>query len=136
MATKIRLKRMGKIRDSRYRVVVVDSRTKRDGRAIEEIGIYQPTENPSLVRIDSERAQHWLSVGAQPTEQVLKLLKLTGDWAKFTGEGSTESSVKPVEPKPEFTVPEKGSVIITEAVTPKGEQKAEESEAPADESAE
>lgn len=134
MAVKIRLKRMGKIRDPRYRVVIMDSRTKRNGRAIEEIGIYQPTENPSLIQIDSERAQHWLSVGAQPTETVKALLKLTGDWGKFTGEGSTESVVKPVEAKPEFQTPEKGSVVITEAVTKKGEAKAEEAseEAPAE----
>lgn len=136
MAVKIRLKRMGKIRDPRYRVVVADSRTKRQGRAIEEIGIYQPTENPSLIQIDSERAQYWLSVGAQPSEQVQALLKLTGDWAKFKGEGSTESGVKPVEAKPEFTTPEKGSVIITEAVTPKGGEKAEASEEASAESAE
>ena len=123
MAVKIRLKRLGKIRDPRYRVVVADSRTKRDGRAIEEIGVYQPTENPSFIKIDSERAQYWLSVGAQPTEQVLKLLKLTGDWGKFKGEGDTESTVKPVERKPQFVVPEKGSVVV-EAITPKGEDKA------------
>ncbi|WP_030014493.1 MULTISPECIES: 30S ribosomal protein S16 [Micrococcales] len=135
MAVKIRLKRLGKIRDPRYRVVVADSRTKRDGRAIEEIGIYQPTENPSLVRIDSERAQYWLSVGAQPTEQVLALLKLTGDWAKFKGEGAAESTVKPVDPKPEFQVPQKDSVIITEAITKKGDAKAEQTEA-SEESAE
>ncbi|WP_129658718.1 30S ribosomal protein S16 [Rothia halotolerans] len=128
MAVKIRLKRLGKIRDPRYRVVVADSRTKRDGRAIEEIGVYQPTENPSFVKIDSERAQYWLSVGAQPTEQVLALLKLTGDWAKFKGEGDAESTVKPVERKPEFVTPEKGSVIV-EAITPKGEEKAAEASA-------
>lgn len=133
MAVKIRLKRMGKIRDPRYRVVIMDSRTKRDGRAIEEIGIYHPTENPSLIQIDSERAQYWLSVGAQPTEQVLALLKLTGDWAAFKGE-KAESAVKPVETKPEFVVPEKGSVILPEAITPKGEAK--EEEAPAEEAAE
>lgn len=142
MAVKIRLKRLGKIRDPRYRIVVADSRTKRDGRAIEEIGIYQPTENPSLVQIDSERAQYWLSVGAQPTEQVRALLKLTGDWAKFKGEGSTESSVKPVDSKKEFVAPDNGSVIITEAITKKGEAKAEEApaenteEAASDEAAE
>lgn len=139
MAVKIRLKRMGKIRDPRYRVVVMDSRKKRDGRAIEEIGIYQPTEQPSLVQIDSERAQYWLSVGAQPSDQVLALLKLTGDWAQFKGEKS-EATLKPVDSKPEFVVPEKGSVILPEAITPKGEEKAEESteaEAPvAEESAE
>ncbi|WP_346843654.1 30S ribosomal protein S16 [uncultured Rothia sp.] len=125
MAVKIRLKRMGKIRDPRYRVVVMDSRKKRDGRAIEEIGIYQPTEQPSLVQIDSERAQYWLSVGAQPSDQVRALLKLTGDWAKFKGEKS-ESTLKPVEAKPEFVTPDKGSVILPEAITPKGEEKTEE----------
>ncbi len=137
MAVKIRLKRMGKIRDPRYRVVVMDSRKKRDGRAIEEIGIYQPTENPSLIQIDSERAQYWLSVGAQPTDQVRALLKLTGDLAAAKGE-KAESAVKPVEAKPEFVTPEKGSVILPEAITPKGEEKAEEeaAEAPAEEAAE
>lgn len=125
MAVKIRLKRMGKIRDPRYRVVVMDSRKKRDGRAIEEIGIYQPTEQPSLVQIDSERAQYWLSVGAQPSDQVRALLKLTGDRAKFKGEKS-ESTLKPVEAKPEFVTPDKGSVILPEAITPKGEEKTEE----------
>ncbi|MFV0285214.1 MAG: 30S ribosomal protein S16, partial [Demequina sp.] len=77
MAVKIRLKRFGKKRAPFYRVVVMDSRTKRDGRAIEEIGKYHPTEEPSVIEIDSERAQYWLSVGAQPTEQVTALLKLT-----------------------------------------------------------
>ncbi len=131
MAVKIRLKRLGKIRDPRYRVVVMDSRTKRDGRAIEEIGIYQPTENPSLIQIDSQRVQYWLSVGAQPTEQVLALLKLTGDWASFKGE-KAESAVKPVEAKPEFVAPQKGSVILPEAITPK-EEKATEAETEASE---
>lgn len=83
MAVKIRLKRFGKMRAPFYRVVVMDSRAKRDGRAIEEIGKYHPTENPSIIEIDSERAQYWLSVGAQPTEQVHKLLNITGDWQKF-----------------------------------------------------
>ncbi|MFW0108692.1 30S ribosomal protein S16 [Rothia sp. P7181] len=127
MAVKIRLKRMGKIRDPRYRVVVMDSRTKRDGRAIEEIGLYHPTENPSFIQIDSERAQYWLSVGAQPTEQVRALLKLTGDLAAFKGE-KAESAVKPVDAKPEFVVPEKGSVILPEAITPKAEAKEEEAQ--------
>ncbi|WP_346844686.1 30S ribosomal protein S16 [uncultured Rothia sp.] len=131
MAVKIRLKRMGKIRDPRYRVVVMDSRKKRDGRAIEEIGIYQPTEQPSLVQIDSERAQYWLSVGAQPSDQVRALLKLTGDWAKFKGEAS-ESTLKPVDSKPKFVVPEKGSVILPEAITPKATEVAEEKVAEAD----
>ncbi|WP_336922793.1 30S ribosomal protein S16 [Aquipuribacter sp. SD81] len=99
MAVKIRLKRMGKIRAPFYRVVVADSRTRRDGRAIEEIGKYHPTEEPSLIEIDSERAQHWLSVGAQPTEQVLNLLKITGDWQTFKGEPGAEGTLKVAAPK-------------------------------------
>ena len=94
MATKIRLKRLGKIRAPYYRVVVADSRTKRDGRAIEEIGKYHPTEEPSLIEISSERAQYWLSVGAQPTEQVLVLLKVTGDWQKFKGLPGAEGTLR------------------------------------------
>lgn len=95
MATKIRLKRFGKIRTPHYRVVIMDSRSKRDGRAIEEIGLYHPKSDPSVIKIDSERAQYWLGVGAQPTEAVLKLLKLTGDWQKFTGDTSIPSGVTP-----------------------------------------
>ena len=94
MATKIRLKRFGKIRQPFYRVVVADSRTKRDGRVIEEIGKYHPTEEPSLIEIDTERAQYWLGVGAQPTEQVLALLKVTGDWQKFKGRPGAEGTLK------------------------------------------
>ena len=94
MAVKIRLKRMGKIRNAQYRIVVIDSRAKRDGRAIEEIGIYQPKSEPSVIQINSERVQYWLGVGAQPSETVEKLLKLTGDRDKFTG-GKGESTVKP-----------------------------------------
>jgi len=85
VAVKIRLLRMGKIRNPQYRIVVADSRTKRDGRAIEYIGIYQPKQEPSLIEVNSERAQYWLSVGAQPTEPVQKILELTGDWQKFKG---------------------------------------------------
>lgn len=94
MATKIRLKRLGKIRAPYYRVVVADSRTKRDGRVIEEIGKYHPTEEPSLIEISSERAQYWLGVGAQPTEQVLALLKVTGDWQKFKGLPGAEGTLR------------------------------------------
>jgi small subunit ribosomal protein S16 len=94
VAVKIRLKRMGKIRAPYYRVVVMDSRTKRDGRAIEEIGKYHPIEEPSLIDIDSERAQYWLSVGAQPTEQVAALLKVTGDWQKFKGLPGAEGTLR------------------------------------------
>ena len=99
MAVKIRLKRMGKIRAPFYRVVVMDSRAKRDGRAIEEIGKYHPTEQPSLIDIDSERAQYWLSVGAQPTEQVEALLKVTGDWQKHKGLPGSEGTLQVAEPK-------------------------------------
>ena len=86
MAVKIRLKRLGKIRSPHYRIVVMDSRAKRDGRAIEEIGLYQPKNDPSVIRVDSERAQYWLGVGAQPTEAVVTIFKRTGDWQTFTGE--------------------------------------------------
>ena len=99
MAVKIRLKRIGKIRAPYYRIVVADSRTKRDGRVIEEIGKYHPTEEPSVIEIDSERAQYWLGVGAQPTEQVAALLKLTGDWGKFKGDKDAKATLKVKEPK-------------------------------------
>ena len=99
MAVKIRLKRMGKIRAPFYRVVVMDSRTKRDGRAIEEIGKYHPTAEPSVIEIDSDRAQHWLSSGAQPTEAVAALLKVTGDWQKFKGLPGAEGTLRVAEPK-------------------------------------
>jgi len=100
MAVKIRLKRFGKKRAPFYRVVVMDSRSKRDGRAIEEIGKYHPTEEPSVIEINSERAQYWLSVGAQPTEQVTALLKLTGDWQTFKGEKGAKNTVKLKGEKP------------------------------------
>jgi small subunit ribosomal protein S16 len=85
VAVKIKLKRLGKIRSPHYRIVVADSRTRRDGRAIEEIGLYHPVQNPSRIEVDTDRAQYWLGVGAQPTEPVLAILKLTGDWQKFKG---------------------------------------------------
>jgi len=94
VAVKIRLKRLGKIRAPYYRVVVADSRTKRDGRVIEEIGLYHPTEEPSFIEIQSDRAQYWLGVGAQPTEQVAALLKVTGDWQKFKGLEGAEGTLK------------------------------------------
>ncbi|MBV9321249.1 MAG: 30S ribosomal protein S16 [Mycobacterium sp.] len=100
MAVKIKLTRLGKIRNPQYRIAVADARTRRDGRAIEVIGRYHPKEEPSLIEIDSERAQYWLSVGAQPTEPVLKLLKITGDWQKFKGLPGAEGRLKTVEPKP------------------------------------
>ena len=91
MAVKIRLKRMGKIRTPFYRIVVADSRTKRDGRVIEEIGTYNPKADPSVITVVSDRAQYWLGVGAQPTEAVTALLKLTGDWETFSGEKQTRT---------------------------------------------
>jgi small subunit ribosomal protein S16 len=100
MAVKIKLTRLGKIRNPQYRVAVADARTRRDGRSIEVIGRYHPKEEPSLIEIDSERAQYWLSVGAQPTEPVLKLLKITGDWQKFKGLPGAEGTLKVAEPKP------------------------------------
>jgi small subunit ribosomal protein S16 len=99
VAVKIKLKRLGKIREPYYRIVVADARTKRDGRAIEEIGKYHPKAEPSLIEVDSERVQHWLSVGAQPTDPVRVLLKITGDWQKFTGEPGTEGTLRTAAPR-------------------------------------
>ncbi len=99
MAVKIRLKRMGKIRQPHYRVVVVDARKKRDGRVIEEIGKYHPKQEPSFIEVTSDRAQYWLGVGAQPSEAVAALLKITGDWQKFKGLPGTEGTLRVAEPK-------------------------------------
>jgi small subunit ribosomal protein S16 len=99
VAVKIRLKRLGKIRVPQYRIVVVDSRKKRDGRVIEEIGKYHPKEDPSYIDVVSDRAEYWLGVGAQPTEAVEKILKITGDWQKFKGLPGTEGTLKVKEPK-------------------------------------
>ena len=142
MATKIRLKRMGKIRTPQYRVVVMDSRAKRDGRAIEEIGIYQPKSDPSIIRINSERAQYWLGVGAQPTETVVKLLKLSGDWQAFSGDTSPSG----ITPQPEKAdklalfnkaLAESDDDPATGAITSRSKAaKADEAEAPAEASAE
>lgn len=100
MAAKIKLQRMGKIRNAQYRIIIADARSHRDGRAIENIGIYHPKEEPSLIKIDSERAQYWIGVGAQPTEPVLALLKITGDWQKAKGLPGTEGTLRVAEPKP------------------------------------
>jgi small subunit ribosomal protein S16 len=99
VAVKIRLKRLGKVRVPQYRIVVVDSRKKRDGRVLEEIGKYHPKEEPSFIDVTSDRAQYWLGVGAQPTEAVEVLLKITGDWQKFKGLPGTEGTLKTAEPK-------------------------------------
>ena len=94
MAVKIKLQRLGKIRTPHYRVIVADSRTRRSGRAIENLGIYEPKADPSVIRIDSDRVQYWLGVGAQPTKPVLALLKVTGDWQKFKGLPGAEGTLK------------------------------------------
>lgn len=117
---------MGKIRAPYYRIVVADSRTKRDGRVIEEIGKYHPTEQPSFIEVDSDRAQYWLSVGAQPSEQVAALLKLTGDWGKFKGDKDAKSTVQVAEPKVPFEIDASKKSVVK----PKAEKKVE---APAEE---
>ena len=133
MAVKIRLKRFGKIRAPYYRIVVADSRTKRDGRSIEEIGKYHPTEEPSFIEVDSARAQYWLSVGAQPSPQVEAILKLTGDWGIFKGDKNAVSTVKTKEAKVEFQADEKKKPVLK----PKAEKPVEApvAEAPAEEPA-
>src|SRR3954447_970768 len=123
---------MGKIRTPYYRVVVVDSRKKRDGKVIEQIGKYHPKEEPSLIEVTSDRAQYWRGVGAQPSEAVEALLKVTGDWQKFKGLPGEEGTLKTKGAKEAFVTPEKESVILPEAITKKA--KAEE-EAPAEDSA-
>jgi len=119
VAVKIKLKRLGKIREPYYRIVVADARTKRDGRAIEEIGKYHPKAEPSFIEVNSERVQHWLSVGAQPTDPVRVLLKITGDWQKFTGEPGAEGTLRTAEPradkKERFTAAAKESQATKEA---------------------
>ncbi|MDO5029304.1 MAG: 30S ribosomal protein S16 [Corynebacterium sp.] len=100
MAVKIKLQRVGKIRTAQYRVIVADARTRRNGKVIENLGIYQPKEEPSVIKLDSDRVQYWLGVGAQPTEPVLALLKVTGDWEKFKGLEGAEGTLKVAEPKP------------------------------------
>ena len=143
MAVKIRLKRIGKIHAPYYRVVIMNSRTKRDGRAIEEIGKYQPTHEPSIIEINSERVQYWLGVGAQPTEQVAALLKITGDWQTFKGLPGTEGTLRLAEPKPDKTAlyeaatksamsePKDGATTKRKKAEPKAE-KADKAEPKAD----
>jgi small subunit ribosomal protein S16 len=139
MAVKIKLARFGKIRNPQYRIAVADARNRRDGRSIEVIGRYHPKEEPSLIQIDSERAQYWLSVGAQPTEPVLKLLKITGDWQKFKGLPGTEGTLKLAQPKPSklelfnAALAEADGAPTTEAAKPKKKAPAKKA-AKADES--
>lgn len=137
MAVKIKLQRVGKIRNAQYRVVVADSRTRRDGRVIENIGIYHPKEEPSLIRIDSERAQYWLGVGAQPTEPVAALLKITGDWQKHKGLDGAEGTLKVAEEKKSKlelfneALEEANNGPTAEAITEKRKKAKEEEEAKA-----
>ena len=137
MAVKIRLKRMGKIRQPYYRIVVADSRTKRDGRVIEEIGKYHPKEDPSYIEVDSERAQYWLGVGAQPSEPVAVLLKVTGDWQKFKGEAAP-APMRVAETKRDKSeifneaLQDAQSQPKTEAVTPRRSTAKKSAPAPAD----
>ncbi len=137
MAVKIKLKRMGKIRAPQYRIVVADARTKRDGRAIEEIGKYHPTEEPSFIEVNSERVQYWLSVGAQPTEPVKAILKVTGDWQKFKGEPAPKPmKVAPAKPDKKAVFEQAAKEAAEEpkegATTPKSKgKKADKAEAKA-----
>ena len=144
MSVKIRLKRLGKVRVPQYRIVVVDSRKKRDGRVLEEIGKYHPKEDPSYIDVTSDRAQYWLGVGAQPTEAVEVILKVTGDWQKFKGLPGTEGTLKVKEPKrdkleifnealKEAQSEPKGDAVTKKAAPKKAEKKAEKAdEAPAE----
>src|SRR5262245_37613247 len=131
VAVKIKLKRLGKIREPYYRIVVADARTKRDGRAIEEIGKYHPKAEPSLIEVNSERVQHWLSVGAQPTDPVRVLLKITGDWQKFNGEPGAEGTLKTAAPKADkkeaFTAAAKESQATKEDKGAKGSTRSSKS---------
>ena len=133
MAVKIRLKRLGKLRTPHYRIVVADSRKKRDGRVIEEIGRYIPTENPSFIEVNSERALYWLGVGAQPTEQVEVILKLTGDFQKAKGDKDAKNTVQVKAAKPVFEKDTKKKAVLL----PKEELAAKKAktEAPAEEAA-
>jgi small subunit ribosomal protein S16 len=138
MAVKIKLTRLGKIRNPQYRIVVADSRTRRNGRVIETIGKYHPKEEPSLIEVDSERAQYWLGVGAQPTEPVAAILKVTGDWQKFKGLPGAEGTLKTAEPKPSkldlfnAALAAADSEPVAEAVTPKKKAAKKADEAPAE----
>ena len=137
MAVKIKLQRLGKIRTAQYRVVVADARTRRNGAVIENLGIYQPKEEPSIIKIDSERVQYWLGVGAQPTEPVLALLKVTGDWQKHKGIEGAEGTLKVAEEKKSKldlfneALAEAADGPTAEAITEKKRKAKEEAEAKA-----
>ncbi|MGH8963589.1 MAG: 30S ribosomal protein S16 [Jatrophihabitantaceae bacterium] len=139
MATKIKLMRLGKMREPHYRIVVADARTKRDGRSIETIGEYHPKNDPSVIRVDAERAAYWLGVGAQPTEAVAAIFKVTGDWQKFKGEPAPEP-MKLAAPKADkralfdAALADAGGEPETAATTPR--KRAARAEKPADKTAE
>ncbi len=135
MAVKIKLKRLGKIRAPYYRIVVADARTKRDGRAIEEIGKYHPKAEPSFIEVNSERAQHWLSVGAQPTDPVRKILEITGDWQKFKGLPGSEGTLRTAAPKQdrkEIFAAAVSETLTDGAAAPKGRARAKSGDAAKD----
>ncbi|TDB75022.1 30S ribosomal protein S16 [Micromonospora sp. KC723] len=135
MAVKIRLLRMGKIRNPQYRIVVADSRTKRDGRAIEFVGVYQPKEDPSVIEVKSDRVQYWLSVGAQPSEAVQRLLELTGDWQKFKGlPAPPPLKVAPerADRKAAYEAEAKAAAGVSETPAAKPAKKVAKTEAPAE----
>ena len=139
MAVKIKLQRLGKIRAPYYRIIVADARTRRDGKAIESIGKYHPKEEPSFIEVDSERAQYWLGVGAQPTEPVQRILEITGDWQKFKGLPGAEGTLKVREPKPSkqdlfnAALAAAGEEPSTEATTPKKKASSKKADAEAGE---
>jgi small subunit ribosomal protein S16 len=143
VAVKIKLMRLGKIRQPYYRIVVADARNRRNGRAIETIGKYHPKSEPSHIEVDSERAQYWLGVGAQPTEPVQRILEVTGDWQKFKGLPGAEGTLKVAEAKPDklerfnAALAEAGSEPTTEATTPRKRsgRKAEAAEPDSDKAA-
>jgi small subunit ribosomal protein S16 len=125
VAVKIKLMRLGKIRQPYYRIVVADARTRRNSKAIETIGKYHPKAEPSVIEVDSERARYWLGVGALPTEPVQRILEVTGDWQRFKGLPATEGTLKVAQPKPSkqelfnAALAEAGSEPAAEATTPK-----------------
>ena len=137
MAVKIKLARIGRLHNPQYRIVVQDSRGRRNGRVIENLGIYQPKNDPSIIEVNSERAQYWLGVGAQPTEPVLAILKVTGDWQKFKGIEGAEGTLKVAEPKPSkldlfnAALAEANNGPTIEAITEKKRKAKEEAEAKA-----
>jgi small subunit ribosomal protein S16 len=120
LSTKIRLMRMGKIRTPYYRIVITDSRKARNGLSIEEIGRYVPGQEPSIIEVNSERALYWLGVGAQPTEAVEAILKVTGDWQKFKGLPGTEGTLRFAAPKPAKSVAYEAAVKAAAAEPAEG----------------